>query len=53
MAAHTRAFLLAGCAFLVGVVVGWKLHVWRMQYLKNKRDYYAEKAFNVQKQIEQ
>ena len=45
--------VLTSGAFLIGVVVGWKLHAWRVQYLKNKRDYYAGKAFNAQKQMEQ
>ena len=47
------AFLLASGAFLAGVVLGWKLHAWRVKYLKRQRDYYAKKALSVQKQMEE
>lgn len=48
-----KTVVLAGGAFLVGVVLGWNLHGWRIQRLRNKRDYYAEKAFAAHKQMEQ
>ena len=47
-----KILVLAGGAFLLGVAFGWKLHGWRIQQLRNRRDYYAEKAFSAHKQME-
>lgn len=38
--------------FLLGVVVGWKMNDWRLQRLRNKRDYYLERAHQLHDQIE-
>lgn len=48
-----RYVLVASAAFLFGVVLGWKLHEWRLQYLKRKRDYYARKAVEIHNEMEQ
>ena len=41
-----------GISFLLGVMVGYKLKAWRVQYLQTKRDFLRKKTIEAQKQVD-
>lgn len=47
-----RTFVTLGASFLLGMILGWKIHGWRVKYLARKRDRYARKALETQQLID-